>query len=404
MNDDSPRLAALQRTNLLDSPPEEAFDRLTRLASKILHVPVSLVSLVDHERQYFKSVVGPDDPWATLRETPLSHSFCQHVVASSKPLIITDARRHPLVHQNLAIPDLGVVAYAGMPLTTPDGQTLGSFCAIDTQPREWTEEEIEILQELATSAITEVELRLTAQQLQESYWKLQAVEALRDDLTHMIVHDLRTPLTSLLSGVQMIELVGELTDEQQEILSISVDGGKILLGMINDLLDVSKMESGTLSLEYNRVSATKLLDSAQRQVQALATAQGLTLTSEVAPETPLFQADEDKLGRTLVNLLSNAIKFTPDGGGINISVRLAKDQQGIVFSVSDTGEGIPKDELEHVFEKFGQVESRKSGRKMSTGLGLTFCKMVVEAHGGCIWVESEIDKGSTFLFRLPVRR
>ena len=403
MIDDSARLASLQRTNLLDSPPEEAFDRLTRLASKILHVPVSLVSLVDHERQYFKSVVGPDDPWATLRETPLSHSFCQHVVASSKPLIITDARRHPLVHQNLAIPELGVVAYAGMPLTTPDGQTLGSFCAIDTKPREWTEEEIQILQELATSAMTEVELRLTAQQLQESYWKLQAVEALRDDLTHMIVHDLRTPLTSLLSGVQMIELVGELTDDQQEILGISVDGGKILLGMINDLLDVSKMESGTLSLEYNQVSATRLLDSAQRQVQALATAQGLTLTSEVAPETPVFQADEDKLVRTLVNLLSNAIKFTPEGGGIAMSVRLTKDEQGIVFSVSDTGEGIPKDELEHIFDKFGQVESRKSGRKMSTGLGLTFCKMVVEAHGGCIWVESEIDKGSTFLFRLPVR-
>lgn len=403
MINDSMRLAALQRTNLLDSPAEEAFDRLTRLASKILHVPVSLVSLVDNERQYFKSVVGPDDPWAALRETPLSHSFCQHVVASSKPLIVSDARLHPLVHQNLAIRDLGLVAYAGMPLTTPDGQTLGSFCAIDTQPREWTEEEIEILQELATSAMTEVELRLTAQQLQESYQKLQAVEALRDDLTHMIVHDLRTPLTSLLSGVQMIELVGELTDDQQEILGISVDGGKILLGMINDLLDVSKMESGTLSLEYTQVAATRLLHNAQRQVQALATAQGLTLTSEVAPETPLFQADEDKLVRTLVNLLSNAIKFTPEGGGIHISVRLAKDQQGIVFSVSDTGEGIPKDELEHVFEKFGQVESRKSGRKMSTGLGLTFCKMVVEAHGGCIWVESEIDKGSTFLFRLPIR-
>jgi signal transduction histidine kinase len=403
MIDDSLRLAALQRTNLLDSPPEEAFDRLTRLASKILHVPVSLVSLVDNERQYFKSVVGPDDPWATLRETPLSHSLCQHVVASSKPLIVTDARRHPLVHQNLAIPELGVVAYAGMPLTTPDGQTLGSFCAIDTQPREWTEEEIEILQELATSAMTEVELRLTAQQLQESYQKLQAVEALRDDLTHMIVHDLRTPLTSLLSGVQMIELVGELTEDQHEILGISVDGGNILLGMINDLLDVSKMESGTLSLEYTPVCATRLLGSAQRQVQALATAQGLTLTSEVAPETPVFQADEDKLVRTLVNLLSNAIKFTPEGGGINISVRLAKDEQDIVFSISDTGEGIPEDELGYIFDKFGQVESRKSGRKMSTGLGLTFCKMVVEAHGGCIWVESEVGRGSTFFFRLPAR-
>jgi signal transduction histidine kinase len=173
--------------------------------------------------------------------------------------------------------------------------------------------------------------------------------------------------------------------------------------MINDLLDVSKMESGTLSLEYNQVSATKLLDSAQRQVQALATAQGLTLTSEVAPETPLFQADEDKLVRTLVNLLSNAIKFTPEGGGIDISVRPAKDQQAIVFCVRDTGEGIPQDQLGHIFDKFGQVESRKSGRKMSTGLGLTFCKMVVEAHGGCIWVESEVGRGSTFLFRLPVR-
>jgi signal transduction histidine kinase len=98
-------------------------------------------------------------------------------------------------------------------------------------------------------------------------------------------------------------------------------------------------------------------------VQALATAQGLTLTSEVAPETPLFQADEDKLVRTFVNLLSNAIKFTPEGGGIAMSVRLTKDEQGIVFSVSDTGEGIPKDELEHIFDKFGQVESRKLGRK-----------------------------------------
>jgi signal transduction histidine kinase len=113
-----------------------------------------------------------------------------------------------------------------------------------------------------------------------------------------------------------------------------VDGGKILLGMINDLLDVSKMESGTLSLEYNQVSATRLLDSAQRQVQALATAQGLTLTSEVAPETPVFQADEDKLVRTLVNLLSNAIKFTPEGGGIDISVRLAKDRARYCLSPS----------------------------------------------------------------------
>jgi signal transduction histidine kinase len=408
MSDDSARLDALQQVNLLDTPPEEAFDRLTRLASKILHAPVSLISLVDRERQFFKSAVGPPDPWGYLRETPLSHSFCQHVVASSAPLIISDARRHPLVHDNLATSEMGVVAYAGMPLTTSEGHTLGSFCAIDTQPRQWTEEEIEILRELAASAMTEVELRLTARQLHENYQELQkvhrqlqALEALRDDLTHMIVHDLRTPLTSLMSGVQLMELVGELNDEQQEILKISVDGGNVLLGMINDLLDISKMESGALRLEYKNVTANELLEGAQQQVQALVAAQGLTLISEAAPEMPSFRADEDKLLRTLVNLLGNAVKFTPEGGFITMSARLAKDEQGVVFAVNDTGEGIPQDELQRIFEKFGQVETRRSGRKMSTGLGLTFCKLVVESHGGCLWVESELNKGSTFSFRIP---
>jgi PAS domain S-box-containing protein len=153
------RLAALRSLALLDSPTEHAFDRLTRLASKLLRVPVSLVSLVDADRQFFKSSVGLAEPWASERETPLSHSFCQHVVAESAPLIISDASKHPLVQANLAITDLGVVAYAGIPLTTTDGYALGSFCAIDTVPRAWTAEEISILEDLAASAMTEIELR-----------------------------------------------------------------------------------------------------------------------------------------------------------------------------------------------------------------------------------------------------
>jgi signal transduction histidine kinase len=391
---DSARLAALQRTNLLDSPPEDAFDRLTKLACKVLHVPISLISLVDRERQFFKSVVGPH-PWATLRETPLSHSFCQHLVPTSKPLVIADARLHAVLHDNLAITELDVVAYLGIPLTSPDGQTLGSLCVIDTRAREWTAEEIDTLQELAAWATTEVKLRVIAQQL-------HAAESLRDDLTHMIVHDLRTPLTALLNGVRLIKFVGELNEKQQDVFHLSVRSGNTLLKMINDLLDVSKMESGPLPLEYAHVSTITLLNNAMQQVQALATSKGLTLTSEVAPDLPAFLADEDKMLRTLVNLLSNAIKFTPQGGFISLSARLAEDEQGIVFAVSDTGEGIPQSELEHVFDKFAQVETRISGRKMSTGLGLTFCKLTVEAHGGRIWIESEVGKGSTFLFCIPI--
>jgi signal transduction histidine kinase len=298
-------------------------------------------------------------------------------------------------HDNLAITELDVVAYLGIPLTSPDGQTLGSLCVIDTRAREWTAEEIDTLQELAAWATTEVKLRVIAQQL-------HAAESLRDDLTHMIVHDLRTPLTALLNGVRLIKFVGELNEKQQDVFHLSVRSGNTLLKMINDLLDVSKMESGPLPLEYAHVSTITLLNNAMQQVQALATSKGLTLTSEVAPGLPAFLADEDKMLRTLVNLLSNAIKFTPQGGFISLSARLAEDEQGIVFAVSDTGEGIPQSELEHVFDKFAQVETRISGRKMSTGLGLTFCKLTVEAHGGRIWIESEVGKGSTFLFCIPI--
>ncbi|MBC8100010.1 MAG: GAF domain-containing protein [Armatimonadetes bacterium] len=153
------RLAALRNTALLDTAPEIAFDRLTRLASIVLGVPVSLVSLVDTDRQFFKSFVGLGEPWATAQQTPFSHSFCQHVVANDDALIVTDARQHHLVHDNRAIPDLGVIGYLGVPLRTSEGHVLGSFCVIDTEPHEWSEAEIGIVYELAESVMVEIELR-----------------------------------------------------------------------------------------------------------------------------------------------------------------------------------------------------------------------------------------------------
>jgi PAS domain S-box-containing protein len=160
------RLEALRRTGLLDSAAEEAFDRLTRLASKILRVPTALVSLVDGDRQFFKSQTGLPEPWASQRQTSLSHSFCQHVVNSQEALIVPDARENPLVSQNLAVAEIGVVAYAGIPLTTADGQTLGAFCTIDGHARAWTKEDLDILRDLAALTITEIELRTATRQAQ----------------------------------------------------------------------------------------------------------------------------------------------------------------------------------------------------------------------------------------------
>jgi transcriptional regulator with GAF, ATPase, and Fis domain len=156
------RLRELHRSMLLDSPPQESFDRLTRLTSTVLNVPVALVSLVDSDRQFFKSCLGLPQPWAAQRQTPLSHSFCRHVVESRRPLVVSDAREHPVLQNNPAIRDLGVIAYAGAPLLSPNGQVLGTLCAIDHQPRHWTTEQIEILCSLAGSVLSEIQLH-TAQ-------------------------------------------------------------------------------------------------------------------------------------------------------------------------------------------------------------------------------------------------
>jgi formate hydrogenlyase transcriptional activator len=178
------RLEALRRASILDTPPEASFDRLTKLATRILHVPVALVSLVDENRQFFKSCVGLPEPWASLRQTPLTHSFCKHAVASGQPLIVSDARQDPLVKDNLAVSELGVIAYAGIPLTTTEGLTLGSFCVIDSKPHEWTEEELEILQSLAASVMTEIGTRRLAEELSGLSTNLQhLVEARTSQLS-----------------------------------------------------------------------------------------------------------------------------------------------------------------------------------------------------------------------------
>ena len=156
---DPSRLAALKRVGLLDTPPEEDFDRITHLVRVSLGVPISLVTLVDEDRQFLKSCEGLPEPWASRRQTPLSYSFCKHALVSQEPLLIEDARKDPLVADNQATAAMGVVAYAGIPLFTADGYILGSLCAIDTRPREWKPAEVRTLRSLAAAVMALIERR-----------------------------------------------------------------------------------------------------------------------------------------------------------------------------------------------------------------------------------------------------
>jgi GAF domain-containing protein len=159
---DPERLAALQATGLLDSPPDPGFDRHARLAAEVLNAPVALVSLIDEDRQFLKSCVGVAEPWASARETPLSHSFCQHTITQHDPLVVDDARQHPVLKENPAIAEMGAIAYAGVPLVDPDGHALGTLCVIDSRPRQWSSHQVELLADLAASVVSEIALARAA--------------------------------------------------------------------------------------------------------------------------------------------------------------------------------------------------------------------------------------------------
>jgi GAF domain-containing protein len=159
---DPERLSALGETTLLDRTPNEALDILTRMASEVLGVPVALVSLVDDHRQFFKSHIGLPEPWKSRQETPLTHSFCQWVVSSKEELVIEDARKHTALRDNGAVSDIGVIAYAGVPLSSGAGQTIGSFCAIDGKPHPWSDAEMATLRDLAQVADAHTALNLVS--------------------------------------------------------------------------------------------------------------------------------------------------------------------------------------------------------------------------------------------------
>jgi len=171
---DRRRVAALREMGLLTDTPEEAYDRFTRLAATIVDAPIALFTVITEDEQFFRSQIGLPEPVATERRTPLSHSFCQYVILSSAPLEATDARTHPVVKGNPAIEELNVIAYLGVPLITRRGETLGSLCTVDHEPREWTDRDRLVLRDLAAATVTEIELRRTTREAVDLAEKLEA--------------------------------------------------------------------------------------------------------------------------------------------------------------------------------------------------------------------------------------
>ncbi|MDP2958959.1 MAG: ATP-binding protein [Longimicrobiales bacterium] len=392
------RLAALARAGVMDAPAEESFDRMTRLAALMLRAPVSLASFVDDHRQFFKSRFGEiAEPWMSARQTPLTHSFCQHVVSTGMPFVVEDARVHPLVKDNLAIEDLGVIAYVGVPILSPEGVVLGSFCVIDTQARSWNAEEIAVLTDLGRSIDAEIALRQAKEAAEEA-------SLAKSEFLANMSHEIRTPMNAVIGMTELI-LETELTAEQREFVETVRASGDALLEIINDILDLSRIEAGQLELGVHPFHVCDTVDGPMRALGFRARQKELEFRATVHPGVPkALVGDLGRIRQVLVNLVGNAIKFTPRGG-VYVDVATAGREQGRVimrFSVRDTGIGIAADRQRAVFEPFTQEDSSTTRRFGGTGLGLSISQNLARLMGGRIWLESELGVGSVFHVELPL--
>jgi signal transduction histidine kinase len=244
----------------------------------------------------------------------------------------------------------------------------------------------------------QIELERQNLQLQENCDQLRKLEELRDNLTHMIVHDMGSPLTSIILDLEAhkLQVAAKLNEAEMKPVEGAAISAKRLVEMVRSLLDISRMESGKMPIQLKECDLTGLTCEVMESLKNLK--QDCQL--EVAQQDPVMvRCDRELMRRVLTNIGANSVKFVCTNGKVKFDIQ--RDDAWIKVLISDNGPGIPREYHEKIFEKFGQVEMRQQRKMYSTGLGLTFCKLAVEAHGGKIGVESEVDKGSTFWFTLP---
>lgn len=394
------RLKILRDLNLLDTPPDPAFDRLTRIASYMLKAPVSLVSLVDVDRQFFKSQIGLPEPWATTRQTPLSHAFCQHAVATGEPLIVDDAREHPLVYDLPSVTELEIIAYAGIPLTTSEGANIGSFCVIDHQPRHWTDEDIELLEDLAASVMTEIELRAEIAERQTLITRLRELEQVKTDMIRLAAHDLRNPLSIIVSAVDLLRESDELqSQENQENITLIRDAGRRMQRIISDILSLEHIEE--FSASHTTVDLVAVVQETFAARRSDADLQSLSYHLHDTVKVASVLGNKSQLREALDNLITNAIKYTPKGGDIMVSILPGTDRHVQVI-VEDSGFGIPKEHQTRLFQPFYRAKIRETQDIDGTGLGLHLVSKIIQRHSGHVFYRSTYGEGSTFGFELPL--
>jgi GAF domain-containing protein len=308
----------------------------------------------------------------------------------------TGARARPV------LVGLGYRSLLAVPLLR-EQQIMGALTVWRRQTGEFKPEVVNLLQTFATQSALAIQNARLYREIEDKSRQIEAANRHKSEFLANMSHELRTPLNAIIGFSEVLQerMFGELNEKQAEYTDDILSSGRHLLSLINEILDLSKVEAGRMELEVATFDLPLAIDNARTFVRERATKHGINLDVHVDERLGDFVGDERKIKQILLNLLSNAVKFTPEGGRIGITARQADGS--VEISVSDTGIGISPEDQAKIFEEFRQVGGDYAHKREGTGLGLTLAKKFVELHGGRIWVESEVGKGSTFSFTLPER-
>jgi signal transduction histidine kinase len=354
---------------------------------------------------------GADAAAKKLFPRPLrSKGTLSQVVRDREPLIVSDAHTDPRVPGSQRTFALihGFRSWVLVPLLQHD-EVVGTIGVTRREPGGFTEEEVALLQTFADQAVIAIEnarlfeeVQARTRELAKTVEDLEIASQHKSQFVANMSHELRTPLAAILGYAELIQegFYEPQGPKSLDALTRIRSNGKHLLGLINTVLDIAKIESGQFTLNMAEYDIQSIVEIVRSATEALAQNKKLTLKTDVAKKLPIGLGDEQRLTQVLLNLVGNAIKFT-DTGEVRVSAVAANG--AFTVSVADTGPGIPPDQLTRVFEQFHQVDSSNTKAKGGTGLGLAISKQIVEMHGGRIWVESTLGKGSTFHMELPTR-
>ncbi|EFO80477.1 two-component hybrid sensor and regulator [Oscillochloris trichoides DG-6] len=360
------------------------------------------------------------------------HRITREILETQRSLIIRDTHGYPGWVEVASVAE--VRSWMGIPIMS-HGELLGIFSVNKEIPDFFTPEAVELAETLATmaaAAITNAQLYAQAQQelterrraeaaleaeraqlarrveertadLMVANAELERASRLKDEFLANMSHELRTPLNTILGRAEILAegIYGPINQEQHEAVRSMSESGRHLLALINDILDLSKIEAGKLELQLSLVDMVTLCEASIRMVAQSALKKEIRLHSSISPQVDVIYADERRLKQILVNLLSNAVKFTPAGGQVELEVQTDPDQQSVSFTVSDTGIGIAEADMARLFQPFVQIDAGLTRQHDGTGLGLVLVQRLTEAHGGSVAVQSQEGLGSSFTVRLP---